>query len=220
MTQSVKKKSYTRLSDSQLTWPHWVLQWICIQLVKLYANLLYTVIIQGKENIPEEWIPCVVAANHSSSLDPPLVSVALEYRPIAYMAKEELFVHPMMRFYNWMMSSFAVNREKLELSTIKTAHRVLKHGKWAIGIFPEGTRSGDSKVIGSPKKGVAYFAKSAQVPILPLAVVHHELKGKKAITVRIGKLIPPSKDLDGLSSTLQNTLQELANSIVEDNQSG
>jgi 1-acyl-sn-glycerol-3-phosphate acyltransferase len=209
-------KRHSQLSKSQLTWPHWVLQWICVQLVKHYANFLYKVTIYGRENIPKEWIPCVVAANHSSSMDPPLVSVALEYRPIAYMAKEELFQKPLMRFYNWMMSSFAVNREKLELSTVKTALTVLKHGKWGIGIFPEGSRGTDSTVINTPKKGVAYFAKSAKVPILPLALVHHTTaKGKKAITIQIGSLIPVSDNLDELSQTLQTTLQALANQAAE-----
>ncbi|MEM0950846.1 MAG: lysophospholipid acyltransferase family protein [Cyanobacteria bacterium P01_H01_bin.74] len=211
--------NYTQVTENQMKWPHWVLQWICVQLVKTYTRLNYKLTILGRENLPKDWIPCVVAANHSSNLDPPLVSVALEYRPIAYMAKQELFEKPLMRYYNWMMSSFAVNRERLELSTVKTALRILKHGKWSLGIFPEGTRSEDSTTVGQPKKGVAYFAKAAKVPIIPLVIVHHTVtdkngQPKKAITIKIGQLIPPDTNLNRLSETLQQTLQSLADSVA------
>lgn len=208
---SKPKKSYTSLADSQLTWPHYIFQWICIKLIHLYTVLNYDLRILGKENQPKGFQSYIVACNHVSSLDPPLVSVALCYQPISYMAKMELFEKPLLRYYNILMSSFAVNRDKLELSTIKTALKVLKHGKWSLGIFPEGTRQKDGTV-SAPKKGVAYFAKTAWKPVLPLAMVHiPQPNGKKTkIEVRIGRLIPPEEDMDALAEKIQNTIAELA----------
>lgn len=211
MTTKPTSKNYTQLTDAQLQWPHWVYQWICIQLIRIYVSLFYTLRIHGRENKPKEWFPCVVACNHISSLDPPLVSVALNYMPISYMAKIELFQKPLMRLYNWLMSSFAVNRQKLEISTVKTAMKVLKHGKWAVGIFPEGTRQQGSTEAAGAKKGVAYFAKMANVPVLPLAMVHSvQPNGRKRIDIQIGKLIPPEDDIDTFTDKIQSTIQALA----------
>jgi 1-acyl-sn-glycerol-3-phosphate acyltransferase len=202
------KNKYTTLSDNQLKWPHWVFQWLSIQILHLYYRLSHRIRVFGLENVPKEWFPCIMACNHTSSMDPPLVSIALNYRPISYMAKMELFQTPALRAYNWAMSSFAVNREKLELSTVKTALKVLQHGKWAVGIFPEGTRNKEG-TLQAAKKGVAYFAKAAQVPVLPLAIVHSIKKGKKTIDIQIGTLIPPDNDLDALTATIQNSIASL-----------
>lgn len=213
MTREPKKPNYSQLTDAQLQWPHWVYQWICIQLIHFYVRLFYSLHIHGRENKPKEWGPHVVACNHISSLDPPLVSVALNYMPISYMAKIELFQTPLMRLYNWLMSSFAVNREKMEISTVKTALKVLKHGKWSLGIFPEGTRKQNDTEESSrgAKKGVAYFAKMGKVPVLPLAMVHSvQPNGRKRIDVQIGKLIPPEDDIDAFTDKIQSTIQELA----------
>jgi 1-acyl-sn-glycerol-3-phosphate acyltransferase len=124
------------------------------------------------------------------------------------MAKMELFETPALRAYNWAMSSFAVNREKLELSTVKTALKVLKQGKWALGIFPEGTRNKEGTVQ-SAKKGVAYFAKMANVPVVPLGIVHSVKNGKKTIDIQIGNLIQPEDDLDALTAKIQTTIEAL-----------
>lgn len=216
-TNTEKKAKYSQLTDDQLKWPHWVYQWISIRLLELYYRFYLgnTIRIHGRENVPKEWFPCIMACNHSTSLDPPLVSLALLYRPIAYMAKIELFETPFLRLYNWCMSSFAVNREKVELSTIKTALKVLKHGKWAVGIFPEGTRKKDGGVMESPKKGVAYFAKTAKVPVLPLGIAHTVKNGKKMIDIEIGTLIPPEDDMDALAEKIQTSIKALVEKAAQ-----
>lgn len=207
-TSASSKNKYSTLTDNQLKWPHWIFQWLSIQTLHIYYRLTHRIRIFGRENVPKEWFPCIMAANHATSMDPPLVSIALNYRPISYMAKMELFQTPGLRLYNQAMSSFAVNREKLELSTIKTGLKVLKHGKWAMGIFPEGTRNKEGTVQ-SAKKGVAYFAKAAQVPVLPLGIAHSIKNGKKTVDVKIGTLIPPEDDLDSLTAKIQSAIETL-----------
>lgn len=201
------QKSYTTLTDEQLTWPHWVYQWICIYLVQIWLLSRYRIRIQGKENQPRGFQSYIVACNHTSNIDPPLLSFTLRHQPIVYMAKRELYDKPLMRWYQWAMSSFAVNREKLEVSSVKTALKVLKHGKWALGLFPEGTRQKDGQV-GEAKKGVAYFAKASGRPVLPVGVYRIE-EPPRRIEVRIGKLIPPQDDLDALTQQIQQTIAAL-----------
>ena len=52
-------------------------------------KLVYRLEIYGKENIPSD-NNFIVAANHLSTLDPPLVCGVMN-RGVAYMAKKELF---------------------------------------------------------------------------------------------------------------------------------
>lgn len=209
-------KTFTQLKDDQLKWPHVFYQWLCVRIMGFYFWKDFSLTVYGRENIPKEWMPFVVASNHVSSLDPPLVSYALDFRPVIYLAKVELFEKPLMRLYNWGMSSIAVNRQKLELSTVKSALKVLKHGKWALGIFPEGTRkkADEPETIGSPKRGVAYFASAAKVGVLPIGIAHAERvdsQGNKIrkprISVRVGPMVPTDDQLDRFSESIQQAIQ-------------
>lgn len=208
MSNPEPRCKYTQIQDSQLKWPHMLLQWICIRLMEIYMNLNYKVRIKGHENKPKGFHSYVVAANHVSSLDPPLVSLALDYQPIAFLAKVELFEKFWMRTYNWGMSSIAVNREKMDLSSLKSALKVLKTNQWALGVFPEGTRSKTGE-IQKPKKGVAYFAYTAKVPVLPIGIAKFERDGKKRIEVRVGEMIPCEGDMETMSAKVEAAIQAL-----------
>ena len=71
-------------------------------------KLVYRLEVQGKENIPET-NDFIVAANHLSTLDPPLMCAVMN-RPVAYMAKKNCFENPFMRWWlNWL-GAFAVDR--------------------------------------------------------------------------------------------------------------
>lgn len=111
------------------------------------------------------------------------------------------------------MGAFAVNREKLEVSTVKTALSILKTADWALGLFPEGTRKQENAGTGNvseAKKGVAYFAAASQLPILPISIAWLG-PGKKRVYVRVGELIPPpeGKDLETTTRRLEEALAEL-----------
>ena len=146
--------------------------------------------IKGRENIPKDG-KFICAANHVSHLDPFLVSVAIR-KPIAYMAKKELFENSSFFTLNmdWL-GAFAVNREKLEVSTIKTVKELYKT-KWLLGIFPQGGLR-KNHTIEKINKGFAVIAKAAKWDILPISITGCEKYnwipfGAKVI-VQIGKPI-------------------------------
>ena len=94
-------------------------------------KLVYRLEVYGKENIPDD-NNFIIAANHLSTLDPPLVCAVMN-KPVAYMAKKELFENPFLCWWlNWL-GAFAVDREKLGVSTIKTVKN-LKNTGWVLGI--------------------------------------------------------------------------------------
>lgn len=213
MADKKEAQKYTQLSDDQLNWLHIVFQWLNIRLVSLYFRWKYDFHVHGREHKPKGMQSYLVACNHVSSNDPPMVGVAIDFQPLSFMAKVELFEKYWMRTYNWWVATFAVNREKLELSTVKSALKVLKHGKWALCIFPEGTRNKEGK-IGEAKRGIAYFAQSGKSPIMPMSITHTEPSvpgGKTRVDIRIGPMIPydPNTNLDELTLKVQNAIAAL-----------
>ena len=101
-------------------------------------KLVYRLEVLGKENIPEH-SEYILAANHLSTLDPPLVCGIIN-KGVAYMAKKELFDNLFLRWWLDWLGAFAVDREKLGISTIKTVMSIKQTG-WVLGIFPQGTRT-------------------------------------------------------------------------------
>ena len=180
-------------------------------------KLVYRLEVYGKENIPND-NNFIIAANHLSTLDPPLVCAVMN-RGVAYMAKKELFENPFMRWWlNWL-GAFAVDREKLSVSTLKTVKN-LKETDWVLGIFPQGTRQ-EAGEISHITKGFATLAKSTQCGILPIGITGtQEVKripftGK--IIVRIGKVIPYSDDVMGMVQQWEKSIENLTGfKYVED----
>ena len=123
--------------------------------------VFYKFEIRGRENIPKGK-KFICAANHISYLDPFLVSVAIR-KPIAYMAKKELFEDSgfLFRFNMDWLGAFAVNREKLEVSTIKTVKDLYKTN-WLLGIFPQGGIR-RNKTIEKNKQGICGNSKSCKM---------------------------------------------------------
>lgn len=172
-------------------------------------KLVYRLEIHGKENIPKD-ANYIVAANHLSSLDPPLMA-AIMPRGIAYMAKKELFNNLFLRWWLDWLGAFAVDREKLGVSTIKTV-KALKTTGWVLGIFPQGTRQ-EAGIISNVTKGFASLAKSTKCGILPVGItgtqeVHYwPFTGK--IVVNIGKVIPCSDNIEEMVDNWGHSIEKL-----------
>ncbi len=211
---SKKEKSYAYISKEDLGWYKLAFQWVNQLILHTYFHVLNNrTIVTGLENFPSEPTPLILASNHSSTLDPPVLASSIFYTPLAYMGKKELFTTPLKLWYYTNVNTFAVNRDKLEISTVKSCLNVLKHGKWALGIFPEGTRQEygpDGKVVlGELKEGAAYFAKAGKVPIYP-AGIYYRNKGKKNAEhhVHFGKPIAYGSDLAAVTQELRIALEE------------
>ena len=201
MSNDAKKNSNNHsLRDAKFynRWRRFFLFLVTHIFYMIRFKLVYRLEVQGKENIPES-NDFIIAANHLSTLDPPLVCGVMD-KGVAYMAKKELFENLFLRWWlNWL-GAFAVDREKLGVSTIKTVKN-LKETGWVLGIFPQGTRQEPGE-ISHITKGFASLAKSTKCGILPVGIVGtDEVKrfpftGK--IIVRIGEVIPYSNDVEDM----------------------
>ncbi|HAX88719.1 MAG TPA: 1-acyl-sn-glycerol-3-phosphate acyltransferase, partial [Cyanobacteria bacterium UBA11370] len=138
----------------------------------------------------------VVVSNHASDFDPPIVSNCLR-RPVAFMAKEELFQVPLLKQAIELYGAYPVKRGAADRSAIRSAIASLSQG-WAVGVFLEGTRTPDGR-IPNPKLGAALIAAKAQVPLLPVSLWGTQaifqpdspIPQSVPVTVRIGQLIDP-----------------------------
>lgn len=123
--------------------------------------------VKGIENIPMEG-GVIVASNHISYLDPPLLGAIIP-RKATFMARKGLFDIriPLVR---WFIHHYAfpVDREKTLPSTIKEALRRLKNGELLV-IFPEGRRSETGGLL-EGKKGIGLIVSRSRVAVVPTLI--------------------------------------------------
>lgn len=145
---------------------------ICAFFIYLFGRLRVT----GREQIPRAG-GVLLASNHTSYMDPPLVGVATHIRPVWFMAKSELFDIPVLGPIIRGVHAFPVKRGTADRQALRYAHELLTTGK-ALTVFIEGGRSHDGRLM-EPELGVAMMAVKAGVPIVPVALIDAD------------KLLPP-----------------------------
>lgn len=166
--------------------------------VKTLFRLFYKIEFVGQEKIPKSG-KYIVSPNHTSLCDP-FISGEYMDMPLAYMGKKELFENKIIAFLLDWLACFAVNREKLEVSTMKTAIDICKTEKWHLGIFPQGERV-RNKRLENINKGFAVLAKQMKVNILPMAITGLEQSNwnpfkRKPVKVELGDMISYDQSYD------------------------
>jgi 1-acyl-sn-glycerol-3-phosphate acyltransferase len=171
--------------------------------------------IYGVQNVPLDE-PLIVVSNHASYFDPPILSCAIR-RPVAFMAKEELFKVPVLKQAITLYGAYPVKRTSADRSAIRSACESLHEG-WATGVFLEGTRTSDGRIT-HPKLGAAMIAAKTHASILPVSLWGTQKILRRGspiprpvpITVRIGEPISPPRSLD--RAELEFVTQQCADAI-------
>ncbi len=115
--------------------------------------------------------PLILAPNHISHFDPPLIG-AIFPRHVDWMAMEELFRNEHFARALALTGAFRVQRDGSDRTALRTAAHRLRAGR-VVGIFPEGgIRAGETSILeGAPMRpGVAALALLGQAPILPCVI--------------------------------------------------
>jgi len=126
--------------------------------------------------------PVILASNHASFLDPPLVGSGLR-RGINYLARDSLFRFPGMGALLRSWSCVPVDRDGGGAAGLKSIlDRLLKGG--AIILFPEGTRTHDGK-LQPARSGIGLVVIKSDAPVVPVRVFGtHEAYGRHIIFPR------------------------------------
>lgn len=132
----------------------------------LLFRLLFHWRVSGLENVPQGG--AIIAPNHQSIWDIPLVALALAGRRTYFMAKSELFRNPIFARIIRTLLAFPVRRGAPDRAAIRYAIEILKQGE-LLTIFPEGTRSKTGE-LKEAEAGLSLIAARAQVPIVPVGI--------------------------------------------------
>lgn len=158
---------------------------------------LFGVRFVGDKNLPKSG-PAIIAANHIHSLDPFAIGQSFR-RPLYFMTKKELFVNPISKWFFRSGNGFSVDRQKADLSAIKTSLRILAAGEFLV-IFPSGHRGANDS-----RGGAGYLANKAHVPVIPVGIAQH---GRR-FTLIFGDPISPLATADATTHRVQEAMDAL-----------
>jgi 1-acyl-sn-glycerol-3-phosphate acyltransferase len=114
----------------------------------------------------------ILASNHISHFDPPLLSLATRRR-VDWMGMAELFSRPWAAAWLRSVGAFPVNRSRAERATVRTALERLGRER-VIGMFPEGgIRDGARSALGGAalRTGIGALAQFGGAPVVPCVIL-------------------------------------------------
>ena len=149
---------------------------VCWCVVNALFALLFTRKTRGREHVPRAG-GFIVACNHISFWDPPLVGASLP-REVHFLAKEELFANGAFRWLISSLNAIPIRRGLSDPGGVKRALDVVSRGAGLV-MFPEGGRVKEGG-LKPALPGVGLLSVKAGVPVVP-AYVSGSDKIKKAI---------------------------------------
>lgn len=133
---------------------------------KVIFHLFYRIQVHGLENYPFDK-PAIIAPNHLSFLDPPVVGLCCP-RQVFFLAQDYLFRIPILGFCIRRLNALPVTGSAQDATVIKLIIRTLAQKKHVM-IFPEGSRSYKDEI--SPlKKGIGLIATKVDCWIVPTLI--------------------------------------------------
>jgi 1-acyl-sn-glycerol-3-phosphate acyltransferase len=180
--------------------------------------------------------PVIIAANHSSNLDVPVLGSSLMPRigrRFQWLGKRELFDWPILGWIARNGGVHAIDRGAADVEAFRLAARILDDGH-ALFVFPEGTRSHDG-TLGEGRDGVAVLALRTGAAIVPVGIsgsYERWPRGQKVphpggrVTVRVGSPfrladeLPPDLDRRAAKSAATALIMRKIAALLPDRQRG
>ena len=182
-------------------------------LSKAFLKCYNRMEVRGIENLPLDHA-CIIAPNHQSFLDGPLVAAAIPTQVLShsyFYAKEDHVKNALSKAYARNTNIILMERSNLRNSLLKLA-QVLRDNKNLI-IFPEGSRTHHGKV-GNFKKSFAILSTELNIPIIPVRITGaYEAWSRSSLLVKPHKII--LEFLPAIMPEANNTYEELADRVKE-----
>lgn len=132
----------------------------------------------------------IIAANHTSFLDPFIVGVTFWYRRMHMLVAEVVMGGKLRSILLKGVGGIKIDRNTADLEAIKESVGVLQSGR-LLAIFPQGGIDKQDNV-DTIKSGAVFMALRAGVPIIPM-YIKPKTHWYDRITVVIGETVYPSK---------------------------
>lgn len=188
------------------------------KIIYFVWRVFFGIKIIGREKIPKNG-GLIIAANHLSNYDPPLLGTAVWIRECYFFAKKELF--HLNKFFTWLIRAFnayEVDTQKANKKTIKWTKELLKKGISVI-MFPEGTRSLVGHFL-EFNPGVAWLSLNCKVPIMPVCIKNtnksliSQFFRINKVYIKFGDLIfPDNKTKEQITKELYDKITSLYENI-------
>ncbi len=168
-----------------------IAHWATLSLARLLAKSCFQWDCDGSANIPLTG-GLLLAANHQSYLDPPLLALASPRQDLAYLGKKEIMDWPILgRLFN-SLHVIPVDAENADRSALRHIINIVRAGHMSI-IFPEGGRTPDGE-IQPVQPGLGFVVAKTLSPVVPVrlwgAFEAFPMGGRPRmhpITARVGK---------------------------------
>jgi 1-acyl-sn-glycerol-3-phosphate acyltransferase len=124
----------------------------------------------GSGKVPKEDDPrgVILAPNHASYIDPPLLGISLKRR-VTFLAKDYLFKHGFVGAVLRGIGCYPIKSESAnDFKSIRDLIRILKQGA-CVTVFPEGTRSDDGN-FREPEGGIGFLAMKSGAWVVPVYI--------------------------------------------------
>jgi 1-acyl-sn-glycerol-3-phosphate acyltransferase len=191
------------------------LYWFFYTLSGIIAKTVFSYHAFGRENIIEDG-PAIMAANHQSYLDPPLVGITCR-KELYFLARKTLFEKGLLGPLISRVNALPVDLSRGDLTAVRTIINLLKDGHRTV-IFPEGTRSVDGK-IQPARPGIGMIIAKTLVPVVPMRIFGSFQawpKGGKItphpVTVVVGKPMRFTKE--DFSENNRETYQKISERVL------
>jgi 1-acyl-sn-glycerol-3-phosphate acyltransferase len=140
--------------------------WFCYHLIKLVGRVFFRLRVVHRERMINHG-PVILASNHESYLDPPLVGSVAD-RAIFFLARKTLLAGP---FFGWLLPKLnviPVDQEGGDRSALKALIRILRAGEGTL-VFPEGERTLDGR-LGPVLPGLGFVIAKTLAPVVPMRI--------------------------------------------------
>ena len=140
--------------------------WFCYHLIKLVGRIFFRLRVVHRERMINHG-PVILASNHESYLDPPLVGSVAD-RAIFFLARKTLLAGP---FFGWLLPKLnviPVDQEGNDRSALKALIRILKAGEGTL-VFPEGERTSDGR-LRPALPGLGFVIAKTLAPVVPMRI--------------------------------------------------
>jgi 1-acyl-sn-glycerol-3-phosphate acyltransferase len=152
---------------------------------KIALAPFFKVVVEGMERLSPKG-PFVLLCKHQCWQDIPLLGLASPW-PLYYVAKYELFIHPLSRWFVSALGGVSLNRKRPLTSrdSIRKIIRLIQNGE-RIVVFPEGTYYRNK--IGPGHSGIIRAIQArAEVPFVPVGIHYDEGKMQKLVKICFGE---------------------------------